>query len=535
VRLTSIFFAQTAALAAFGALAAGCPTTPENTTSETSTTTGSICDPGSLDCGCYDDNTCDPGLICASNVCIGDPKVTSTTQTTGGSTTGPSTDTDTTETTGGTETTTGTTGGVECDPGLGIVNDACVDGSAPYCADDGSCTDCTAIDCAAVDPEATVCDLDLGLCVECSADDSSPCSGVTPVCDAANNTCVPCTEHDQCDTGACNLFTGACFPGDALWVDKSVAPGGCDAGNGTEDKPYCEIQHAVGIVLKNEPTIIWVKPAATPYGDKVTVENSRIVAIRSTNNSRARLEVNESDSFLISQGAVALVDRLQVGYASDDRGIVCSGGKLWADDSRVIDRGDVGVDGMSGCVITLRRSQVEANKGGGIRISGGELHLENSFVVDNGWPTSMVGGVWTTAGTMIDVVYSSVIGNLVDTNASAASLKCSNDTDGTVTNSILLGSSGAASVECAGIEVSYSAVDSEKLAPGGSTNTFIDGGYNLGWFVNPQSGNYHLKPGVDTPFEDAGLWVNGQPPTDYDGDPRPTVDGTVDYVGADIP
>ena len=125
--------------------------------------------------------------------------------------------------------------------------------------------------------------------------------------------------------------------------------------------------------------------------------------------------------------------------------------------------------------------------------------------------------------------------HLVDTNASAASLKCSNDTDGTVTNSILLGSSGAASVECAGIEVGYSAVDSEKLVPNGSTNTFVDGGYNLGWFVNPQSGNYHLKPGVDTPFEGAGLWVNGQPTTDYDGDPRPTVDGTVDYVGADIP
>ncbi|MEZ4384770.1 MAG: hypothetical protein R3A79_25800 [Nannocystaceae bacterium] len=518
-------------MAAIGAVAGGCPSTPENTTSE-STTTGSDCDPGSLDCECYDDSTCDGGLICASNLCVDDSPVTAGTQTTTGTTTGPSTDTDTTGTTDGTETSSGTTSSLECDPGLGLVNEACADGNAPYCADDGSCGDCTAIDCAGL-TGTTVCDPGIGLCVECSAEDASACSGVSPVCDAATNTCVACTEHEDCKSGACNLFTGACFPGDALYVDKSVAPGGCAGATGAEDKPYCEIQDAVATVGKNEPTIIWVKPAATSYASKVTVESARIVAIRSTNNSRARLEVSDTDSFQISQGGVALLDRLQIGYSSEDRGVFCSGGKLWADDSWVVDRGDVGVDAMSGCALWLRRAKIEGNEQGGIRIVGGELHLENTFIVNNGWDGSLVGGVSTSAATQVDVLYTSLIRNYVNDLQSAASMKCSDDTSGTVRNSILLGGQNIASIECAGIEVEYSAVDKDKLVPDGSNNTLVSS-YDFGWFVNPPS-DFHLKSGVLTPFKDVGLWSTGDPSIDHDGDLRPTEDTAPDFVGADIP
>jgi len=62
---------------------------------------------------------------------------------------------------------------------------------------------------------------------------------------------------------------------------------------------------------------------------------------------------------------------------------------------------------------------------------------------------------------------------------------------------------------------------------------------NANWFVSYVSGDFSLTtmgaaPG-DAIFESVAQWQSGDPSTDIDGDPRPTVDATPDYAGADIP
>ena len=530
MRLTFLTFAQTVGLAVLGVLFGACPATPEMTATDTLDTTETGCDPGTLDCVCYSDDTCGPGLVCASNQCIGDPSVTTMGPSTSSpTTTGPTTESDTAGTTTMDTETVGTTEGSECDPQQGLVNEGCDEGT--YCTAEGVCLGCSAISCVDVSAEVgadiPVCDLNSELCVECTADDASACEGTTPVCAASSNTCVDCTEHDQCGSGACNLFSGACFPDNALWVDKT-AP--CSGADGSEAKPYCEIQDAVSTVGKSDPTIVWVIPSGV-YENKVSVESSRIIAIRSSMSADVRLETDGTDALLVNQGSITLLDHIKVGYPSEDRGIVCSGGSLWADDSSVVERKELGVDGMSNCKLVLRRSKIANNDGGGILLSGGSLRLENSFVVANGGGVSEIGGIATSQGAELNLLYSSVILNQAQDELKL-SMGCSPDTSGGVRNSILLGTTGGgASFECGGLEYEYNALDNGKI---GGTNTYIEGGLDPTWFVKPQTGDFHLKSGNEE-FQDVALWINGDPSGDIDGDARPTVDGTVDYAGADIP
>ena len=54
------------------------------------------------------------------------------------------------------------------------------------------------------------------------------------------------------------------------------------------------------------------------------------------------------------------------------------------------------------------------------------------------------------------------------------------------------------------------------------------------WMSGFDSGNYELTS-PDIAWLTAATWMAGDPPTDIDGTPRPTVDGTEDVAGAHIP
>ncbi|HGG57013.1 MAG TPA: right-handed parallel beta-helix repeat-containing protein [Nannocystis exedens] len=533
MRRTLLASAQTAAFLLLGVLMGACPGSSPPPEDTDSSSTG-ICEPGTFSCPCYEDDTCGPALICASNECIDDPALTTMSTTTNGVTTGPSTDSSSdSEATTSPSTGTGstTTEDPECDPVDGVENPACGE-AMPYCTAEGMCADCSAISCADVSGETLACDADSGLCVECSADNADACSGVTPVCSAASNTCVPCNEHSECESGACNLFSGACFPDKALWVDNgdsSCTPNG----GGTQEKPFCEIVDAVLSIDKNSPTIIWVASSASAYTKKVSVSSSQIVAIRSSDSKLVRLEVNGQAGLSVYGGRV-LIDHLQIGYLSEDPGVTCSSaGSIWADDSRIIDREKIGVDASSNCEMVFRRSEIAKNSQGGVQQSGGSLRMENTFVTGNGNGFSTVGGIATSQGTELELVYVSVLANDSESET-GKSMSCSPDTSGVTLNSILLGEdAGKASVECAGLTFGYSVFDNCKLATG--TNTCKENGLEAAWFVSPQTNDFHIKAGSMNPFKDAALWINGQPLTDYDGDPRPAVDGSIDYAGADVP
>jgi hypothetical protein len=129
------------------------------------------------------------------------------------SSSGTSSGTDTDESSASSESS--TTGPIPC-----MGNEDCSDAAAPFCEPvSGECVGCDGTDdpdgaCTELDPGQPLCVG--GACVACTAENPAACTGETPVCDDASNTCVPCTEHGQCGDAACNLFTGACLPGDAV-------------------------------------------------------------------------------------------------------------------------------------------------------------------------------------------------------------------------------------------------------------------------------------------------------------------------------
>ena len=495
---------------------------PQTETSEGSETAS--CTPGSESCPCGDDNSCEPGLLCASGYCIPDQQVTTSETMPSLTTTVGSTDTGTvTETGPGVTSTTETSGpGGDCDPAGGLVSDECGD-VTPYCDGRGKCVGCDAIDCGDVSASTPTCDVASGTCVECTADDASACGGATPVC-SVGSTCVPCTEHGQCPSGACQLETGACFEA-VLHVDRGSPCAGAD---GSPELPFCEIKDAVAEVVQTEPTAIFVKANTTPYTGQVQIAPNRTIAILREGNGIAKLEVEALDSVVVNDGATAYLHDIQISKGDVTKGVFCTGGTLWLDRAQIVDRKGLGVE-TAMCKLVMRRSKVYLNLAGGLKLSGGTARVENSHIVTNGGSFAAIAGVVLSNGVTFDAVYTTIADN--DGKAGVEdSLDCTGAGDVTLRNSIVFGKTAATSVGCDGATATYSVVDSAQLA--GEMNTVIEV-LDPAWFVSPEQGNFGVK--VGTPFEDAAQWKTGDPAVDFDGQARPDSDGAADYAGADRP
>src|SRR5690606_31876242 len=92
--------------------------------------------------------------------------------------------------------------------------------------------------------------------------------------------CVACTEHAQCPETACRVTTGACFPAsNRVWVDASAD---CDAGNGSETNPYCEVTDAFDLVQSqpgNDPWTIRLAGSDTPYEGQTSWSQAKPLAL----------------------------------------------------------------------------------------------------------------------------------------------------------------------------------------------------------------------------------------------------------------
>ena len=511
-----------------GLLAGGACQPVDGQNTETGTSEGSEtggCTPGFANCACAEGNSCEPGLLCASQKCVPDDSVTTSETTPPLTTTLGTSDTgEQTETSGDSTGSSGTGTPLDCDP-KDPRDPACSDPGAPYCGAQGTCVACDAIDCSGVSPATPICDAASGSCVQCSEADASACGGVTPVCDAATSSCIACTDHAQCKDSACQLETGACFAS-VLHVDRGSP---CDGADGSIDLPFCEIQDAVAKVGADEPTAILVKPNIMPYSEQVQVPSGRTLAIVRNGNGVAKLEVGALDSLTVNDDATVYLDQLQISKGDVSKGIFCKGGaKVWVDRTQIVDRKGLGVEGLD-CALHLRQSRIYLNLGGGLKLTGGSAHLENSFIVSNGGSFANVSGVVLSNGATLDAVYTTIADN--DGKAGIEdSLDCINQGAVTLRNSIVFGQSDATSVSCPMATAPRSVVDATALMGEG---TIVIKALEPTWFVMPESGNFQIKGGA--PLQDVATWQTGDPATDYDGDPRPGNDGDPDYVGADRP
>ena len=378
------------------------------------------------------------------------------------------------------------------------MDDAGCAGATPFCRD-GACVSCSDTRdpdaaCLAHDPDAPLCFEDA--CVQCTAENLGICSGTVPICDVDTNTCVGCTRHEECPDSACHFEDGSCLPSDRVWwVDGDAS---C-AGTGTMAAPFCAIDDALAEISQSSRGTIRIAPASDPYTGALTIDGNRIVALMAWEPGLPELTASGASTLTI-ESATVYVQRLRFQTNASAPAITADAAVVWID-----------------------RSEIVLNQGGGITAAGdGTLHLRDSVIGAGG--TGLADRQALLAdGATFDVVASTIAGN--DGNG-FASVRCIGGGGGSIRASIVV-ALDSPSISCTGIDVSDSAVDTNL----GGGNTML-GMFDAGWFVDPAQGDFHLAAG--TPFEDIGVWMEGDLALDLDGDPRGGRDGAIDFAGADV-
>ncbi|MCH9681762.1 MAG: hypothetical protein K0V04_10040 [Deltaproteobacteria bacterium] len=394
----------------------------------------------------------------------------------------------------GTETSTGTgteptegsssTGPIPC-----MGPEDCPDAAAPFCASSGECVDCAALDdpdgeCAQIDPGMPLC---IGeTCVACSAKNTTVCDEQLLLCDDASHECTFCTEHEQCAAGACDLFDGRCFdPANVLHV-----------GSGP---PYEDIASALAAVDSMElGRAVIVLHEGTGFNETAEVTTGAIAFI------------NAADELPLWINGGALAPTLAA--TGMDTRVYLLGLRL------AVNANDVGLS-CDGARVDVQRSRIVQNAGGGIVATNGcELVIVNSFVG---------GGANDTVSLDIDSASASVLYSTVATSTfgNTPAIGCTAPIAVNIRNSIVASQGGTPPDELSCVEavVTTSATESETPP------------FDTGWFTDFNGGDYSLTMSGATTFMSIAQWQDGDPPTDIDGDLRPTDNDRLDYVGADVP
>ena len=414
------------------------------------------------------------------------------------------TDTEPSTNTGTDSESSSTTGPMPCSP-----EEPCTDVAAPYCNASRVCVPCNEAPlpadadtaCAMVAPQTPVC-LD-GTCVQCTPANPSACENPTPVCDSTSNECVLCTAHDQCGPAACNLYTGACLPADAV-----VHVGG----NPMVDTPNFPSLNAAVISFDGDGAqgTILVHPGMPDYDEAVTVDGGRVLAFLAAEqgpgiNPPQWSGNGEDQPQLVVTDATVLMDGLQLSGngSSDVPGLRVSGGRAWLDRSRVVQ-----------------------NTGGGILAEmGAELTVRNCFVGGNVADVDAI----VLNGSTLDMLYTTVVAGNGDLGETSTSLTCAAPLTVDIRNSILVAvEDEVPEIDCAGATITFTASENATMGEGNDTL----GNLEAGWFVDLTT-DFHLGPAAPIDITTTAQWQDGDPATDIDGDSRDMA--ALDYAGADVP
>jgi len=362
-------------------------------------------------------------------------------------------------------------------------NAECTDPATPLCSESGECVSCDEMPdpndaCATLDPLAPLCVG--GACVQCTAAEPAACG--RQVCDDATHTCVPCTEHAQCGEAACDLFTGECL------LDAMV-----HVGSGLDFTTICEAitsfpEDARGTIVVHD----------TSYLESCTIDSGRRLALLADPGDQPTWDA-AGTQLTVEPGAAVFIEGLRIAGNSSGVGLRMIGGQAWLDRVQLVENG-TGAELQDGAEAVFRNSTVGVLTGGGYTA----IYVQDASV---------------------ELLYSTIIGDAL----SGHSLLCESVVTVSVRNSIV-GNYNGNPIECDQAEVSYS-VTTNAFPGAGNQNV---GSMNTGWFVDSASGDFHLDPSYADIFTNVAQWQTGDPTLDLDGDPRPTVDGTPDFVGADL-
>lgn len=475
---------------------------------------------------------------------VGGGLATTTFTTNDGSSSGDDTTTvDTLETLGTSETTasvdessgssSSSTGGpmLPCDSPDGTFDAGCerADSTRPYCSAQ-TCVSCVTAGgsdfCSGGEPLSPACNEQTGQCGACGDVEWFICGQELPICNPTG-ACVPCAAHDECTTGACHLdptdtLVGECFLEDELvFVDSNaVCPG-----DGSEATPNCSLADALASLVEDDVRVLRVAPGIYDEGASLLVDATIAIVGNGGVPSLEGDGLGAPGLTLMDGRVYTVATRVSNNVAGE--GIRCSNATLWMQGSEVGGNADYGIFTDGPCAMRLDGSSVFNNLGGGIRLLGGSLVLDNASVGSNG--NGVRGPGINAQFATVDILYSTVAGN---DGVGSDSLQCL-ETEGTVRNSIVVGASGgSAALDCFQLDFATNAIDTLGFAGNGGVH--VDESYNPLWFNDADGGDFRLGAPPLTPFGDVALWVEGDPPVDADGTERP-LDGSLGYAGADEP
>jgi parallel beta helix pectate lyase-like protein len=391
------------------------------------------------------------------------------------------------------------------------------DASVVTCSSNATCTAPTG-----------VCDVVGSMtCVECIApDQTSACGGMTPIC-GPDHVCRACGAHAECPDSHVCLPNGSCATIDLVAYVAQDGTGTVCA----QERPCGTLNDAI---LTDKPLVKF---------DTGTVNDSNVASIDGRSltilaDPGAKLTRSNGGVILdISNNADVRIYDLEItggtGIAAITYSVPNGGIPRLALTRVTVDKNQgLGISSTVGGVLVISQSTIAGNGGGGVRVSDSQFDITNSFIVGNGSPASVFGGIRVDATAVMStgvhrIDFNSIANNLGPSGVDLG-IAC-----GTVltplmfSNNIVYGNATSAggrqisaNVNCA---TSYSDIGPDPAAGNGNINADP-------MFVDPAQGKFHLM--TSSPAKDAAD-PNASLGDDFDGDPRPLPQGGRCDMGAD--
>ena len=230
------------------------------------------------------------------------------------------------------------------------------------------------------------------VCVQCTVEDERNCSDDKPQC-GDNHLCRGCRTDDECGSSAC-LETGACAdPADVIYTSATGASTpGCGVQAGVNE---CSLAQAV-LEVQGPRNIIRLRPGTYGVTGLAGQDFSKPTVLVARGSTLNRSGGGNGAILTVSGQTLTLIGGTITGALGDD-GVQCTAnGALRIHEALITDNAESGIE-VDSCELTVSRSTLTLNRGGGILMSGTGapklINITNNFIHNNGQTGSLVGGM----------------------------------------------------------------------------------------------------------------------------------------------
>lgn len=362
-----------------------------------------------------------------------------------------------------------------------------------------------------------------GVCVQCTAGDTRNCTEDKPAC-GDDHLCRGCRADDECESSAC-LEDGRCAdPATVIYASSGGADvTSCGQRLGVNE---CSLAQAA-LEVTGSRFVIRLRPGT--YGvsglvGQIFPKSTVLVARGSTIN---RGGAGNGAILTVSGTDLKLIGGTITGALGDD-GIQCmANGSLRVHEALITDNAESGIE-IDSCELTVSRSTLSLNRGGGIFMSGTgtpkPITIINNFIHNNGQSTtSPVGGMALLPGGTSKVEFNTIVDNhATQASGVGGGIRCNTAGFYEFPNNLVYRNTGGTGNQ---VQISGECGFTESFQLADPTGT-----QNIPMFVAPNTNppDYHLTaqspPDIRDKVSCSGL-------VDFDGQPRPA-NGMCD-LGAD--